>query len=627
MLYKKSAGCYLAFFLFSAAGVFSMQESEAAVSENENSQDEETVGLNDPDGFLNLRAAHERSNEYPFGPRNSSAIGLNPLVSIGDFTFDAGLYYGRQFSSTFVLKSERFLSKTAPKAKLRAFHESFRDIKKIYEKAMDKNVNKPYLYREYTRLAYVNNQRNFRVVLGDTTTRNQIGTQQALAGAGISVFRRSGNGSEIEAGSPIVITRPTKVECRLGDDILVTRFLAPGVYCLERDLPEEAKIPGITVKLSDQLNRKEELVVEYFGGFGSLKAGEDDFDLSVIYSSRYDVDDPYRVRYASTPHFSGNYRRGLSDKVTVGGGFQAYNSSYTADFTTIYREQYGKIAPYVSFSHDKSHKDAFAGGIYYMTPANKYGIVLETVCGVKEKGFSDLESSKEQGDMYNELMKKYFSSENLREKFAHESETESCRQIIARVYSKPIFGIVPSFTFNGEWSKSDRLREYTISFSTKIFKNVTLTTSAGLTYDDPTKGVNQQAPDRRLTIAFAIPIDDFQVRGTYAHHEEDRLRSLAELQYNPSEIKGLEITAQDYFKPGYRNPTVSVKYSGNYGDVKLEESIKNIYPNSSIGNRIHNNQQRVFFGTSISKNGLGSYRKSSVNVLRTAREANKETKR
>ena len=215
----------------------------------------------------------------------------------------------------------------------------------------------------------------------------------------------------------------------------------------------------------------------------------------------------------------------------------------------------------------------------------------------------------------------------MKEKFAHSVSQESSRQIIARVYSEPIFGIIPAFTFNGAWSKSSRLREYTLSLATKIFDDITFTTSAGLTYDDPTKGVNQQSPDRRLTVALTIPVGDFKAQGTYTHHDEDRLRSYAQLQYNPSEVKGLEVTVEEYFKPGYRNPTASVKYDGDYCNIKLEESIKNIYPNSSMGGRLHNNQQRAFFGTSITQNGFKSYRKSNVNVLRTAYEANKkETK-
>ncbi len=470
---------------------------------------------------------------------------------------------------------------------------------------------------------YKNDSYNFRIVLGDTTTKNQIGSQQAISGAGISIFRQSGNGSVINSSSPIVITRPTKVECKLGDDILAVRVFAPGTYYLD-DLPEEAKLPGVTVKLSDQLNRTELLTVDYFGGYGMLKENENDFDLSVIYSSKYDVEDPYKVRYSHDPRLSGNYRRGLTDEVTAGVGLQVYKSSYIADLTAIYGTPYGKISPHVSFSDDRSWGRALAAGIYYMTPANEYGLVFETFLGVKEKGFGDLRRSEELGNDYNELMKKYFTDEDLKQKFINTVSPESSRQIIARVYSKPIFGIIPAFTFNGAWSKSSRLREYTLSFATKFFDNVTFTASAGLTYDDPTKGVNQQAPDRRLTIALTIPFGDFKAQGTYTHHDEDRLRSYAKLQYNPSEIKGLEVTVEEYFKPGYQNPTASVKYDGDYYNIKLEESVKNIYPNSSIGKKSHNNQQRAFFGTSISKDGFKSYRKSNVNVLRTAYEANKK---
>ena len=629
MLYKKLLCCSIALSLF-AMNTFAATEGKDATSNSEvaTSQNEDSLipWPDEADGFLNLKASHERSNEYAFGPKNSSAIGLNPVVSLGAFTLDTGLYYGRQFSNMFVFKSERFLSKTVPSDKLKDFHDQISGVKTIYGKAMDKNVNKPYFHREYTRLMFKDDEHNFRVVLGDTTTKNQIGSQQAITGAGISIFRQGGNGSVINSSSPIVITRPTKVECKLGDDILAVRVLAPGTYYLD-DLPEEAKIPGVTLKLSDQLNRSELLTVDYFAGYGMLKAGEDDFDLSVIYASKYDVDDPCRVRYVHDPRFSGNYRKGLTDKITAGAGLQVYKSSYIADLTAIYGTPYGKISPHVSFSDDRSFGNALAAGIYYMTPANEYGLVFETFLGVKEKGFGDLRRSKELGDDYNELMKKYFTDEDLKEKFAHSVSQESSRQIIARVYSKPIFGVIQAFTFNGAWSKSSRLREYTLSLATKIFDDITFTTSAGLTYDDPTKGVNQQSPDRRLTVALTIPVGDFKAQGTYTHHDEDRLRSYAKLQYNPSEVKGLEVTVEEYFKPGYRNPTASVKYDGDYCNIKLEESIKNIYPNSSMGGRLHNNQQRAFFGTSISQNGFKSYRKSNVNVLRTAYEANKkETK-
>ncbi|MBR1733851.1 MAG: hypothetical protein IJ730_00120 [Alphaproteobacteria bacterium] len=602
-----------------------IEKKNEAKTEEENHNEDSLFSIGDENayGFLNLKAAHERSNTYAFGPKNASAIAMNPVISLGDFTIDADLYYGRQFSYSSVLNSERNLVRTVSSGLLKEFHDSSKQIKAIYAKAMDKNVNKPYFYRQYTRLLYNNDENNFRVVLGDTTTRNQIGYQQAVSGAGISIFRQSGNGSVINSSNPIVITRPSKVECKLGDDILVTRLFAPGTYYLD-DLPEEAKIPGVTLKITDQINRSEVFVVDYFSGYGMLKEGEDDFDLSVIYASRYNVDDPMRVKYANDPNFSGNYRRGLTDVITVGAAAQVYKSSYTVDATAIFGTEYGKISPNIAFSKDTKHDNALAAGIYYAIPANEYGVMFETFLGVKEKGYSDLRRSEELGNIYNNLMAKYFTNEDLKEKFKNSYSPESSRQIIARIYSKPVFGIVPAFTFNGLWSKSSRLREYTLSCACKILEKYTLTVSAGITYDDPTKGMNQESPDRRLTVALTIPFGDFKVSGTYTHHDEDRLRSYAKVQYNPSEIKGLEITVDEYFKPGYANPTATVKYKGEHFDFKVDESVKNIYPKSTIGKKIHNNQQRAYFGTSISSDGFRSYRNSSVNVLRTAFETNKK---
>ena len=611
---------------FMVENLIAQDQDKTNVVNNVVNGDEENASYfwdGESDGFLNIKASHERSNRYAFGPKNASAVGLNPVISMGAFTLDTGLYYGRQFSNMSVFGSERFLSKTVPGGMLKEFHESIDDVKSVYSKAMSKNTNDSYFLREYTRLLYKNDAHNFRVVLGDTTTRNTIGSQQAISGAGVSIFRQSGNGSVINAGSPIVITRPSKIDCKLGDDILVTRVLAPGTYYLD-DLPEEVKIPGVKIKITDQLNKNEVLTVDYFGGYGMLKAGEDDFDLSVIYASRYDIDDPCRIKYANDPHFSGNYRRGLSDELTVGAGAQVYKSAYIADITAIFGTEYGKISPHLSFSHDSHKSSALATGVYYMAPVNEYGITFETFLGTKEKGFSDLRRTEEFGELYNNLMAKYFTDEDLKIKFKNTYSPESSRQIIARVYSRPIFGFTPSFTFNGAWSKTNRLREYTLSCTTKVFDQATMTVSAGLTYDDPTKGVNQESPDRRLTVALTIPFGDFKAGATYKHHDEEKLDSHAELNYTPSEIKGLEFTVEEDFRPGYQYYKATGKYECDYFDVKVDDSISNSYLNSASGKKSHSNQQRAFIGTSISTSGFGSYRKSSVNVLRTAYYTNKK---
>lgn len=586
--------------------------------------------------FLNFKVAHERKNKRAFGPKNTSAGGLNPVVSVGPFTFDASFYYGRQYTNASVLNSERTLVRTIDEMQIHDFHDNFSLIGKTYTKGMEKNINKPHFFREYARVLYNNEADNFHVVLGDTSTHNQIGSQRAIGGAGISIFRQNGNGSVLNASSPLVITTPSKIECRLGEEILVVRILAPGVYYID-DLPEEAKIPGVKIKLSDQLNRSESFSIDYFGGYGMLAAGEDDFDLSILYESHYDIDDPKKLHYARSPRFSGNYRLGVTDDITAGTGLQFYKSSYMIDLTAIFGTTVGKISPHISFSNDRSPgNNGVAGGLYYCTPCNELGLTFETFLGVKSKGFGDLRRSKELGAEYDELMEKYFDimdTKNgalfkaLKDKFKHTNCSSSSRQIVTRITSKPILGIVtPAFTFSGLWSKSQRLREYTLSVASRIFKNVTFVISGGITYDDPTKGVNRQSPDRRLTVALSVPIgDDLKTSVSYYHHDEERLKSYAMVEYTPSQIRGLQITAEEFFKPGFRNPAVIAKYNTDYCNIRVDQSWSNSYPSS--GSRSHSNRQRAFFATSFSDRGLSQYKKSNINIERTAFESCKQKSR
>jgi outer membrane usher protein FimD/PapC len=447
-----------------------------------------------------------------------------------------------------------------------------------------------------------------------------------LTGAGICIFRQNGNGESINSSSPIVITRISKIECKLGNEILSVRVFAPGVYYLD-DLPEEAKIPGVTLKISDQLNRSETLKVDYFSGYGMPDEGKDDFDFTFVFEHKWDVNDPHRIKYCKNPRFSSNYRYAYEKNKTVGAGLQFYKKSYAIDGIAIFSGEFGLIGPNIAFTHAGQKvgkaQNAIGGGIFYAIPQNSCGISVETFFGIKERGFGDLNKSEEQAEEYNKIIDKYFPNTNLKNKFINTpSVPSSCRQFIARVYTKPIFGIVPAFIFNGVWAtESYRLREYTVAFTKKIFDLCTITASAGITYDDPHKGANLMSPDRRLTIACTIPIGtEFETSGTYTHYDDERLRSYAKMQYNPSAVKGLEITVEEYFKPEFRNPSASVKYDGEYCNIKAEETIKNIYDKEKP---VHSNQQRLFFGTSLSSSGMKAYRNSNFNVLRTAKDSKK----
>ncbi|GHT90945.1 hypothetical protein FACS1894122_02430 [Alphaproteobacteria bacterium] len=607
-MYKNVLGDSFTLFLLLACTVCVSNAENPEVDTEEVSVTE--IHDNSFEGFLNIKAAHERKNEYAFGSKNASAVALTPVVTFGDVTLESDFYYGRQFTYYGVLGGK--LKKDA------AMHA-------VASSRFEENTTKANFYRTYSRLTYANKKSDFRVVIGDTSSKNTIGFQQWISGVGISIFRQGGNGEVINNGSGIVITRLSKVEVKLGDDILAVRVFPSGVYSID-DLPEEAKIPGTYLKISDQLSRNENLKIDYFGGYSALAQGKDDFDIIVACNNKWDVDDPHRIKYHDKPRFGANYRYGISDDVTVGAGGQMFDGSCLLDFTTIFTTGFGLISPNVSYSHqkwgDKKTTNAFGAGLFYRLPENETGISLEVYLSVKAKGFGDLGYENEKQEERNRFFERFNDKWHDRET-SH--ETVSRRQITARVYTKPIFNITPAFTFNGVWSKTEKLREYTLSLSGKIFDYATLVVSGGLTYDDLVDGKkggkNEKAPDRRLTIACTIPLgDDLKVRGTYFHHDDERLRSQATITYNPSEIKGLEIEAERFSRPGHSNPCFSVKYDGDYFNLKAEEKITNNYDNDGKKAE-HINQQRFFFGTSITTKGIKSARKSNINVLRTATDS------
>jgi outer membrane usher protein FimD/PapC len=424
-----------------------------------------------------------------------------------------------------------------------------------------------------------------------------------------------------------VITRLSKIECKLGNDILSVRVYAPGVYYID-DLPEEAKLPGVTLKISDQLNRSDVLTVDYFSGYDVLKKGKNDFDVTALYHHRWDIDDPHRLKYRKGPYLSANYRYGILDNVTAGAGIQQRGGSYLLDGTSVFSGEFGVISPGIAFSnsHPRVGKSsrAFGAVVFYALPQNDLGLSAETYFAITEKGFGDLETTDDLNESYNKFMNKYLTNGNLRQRFANSPTNEASKQFVARVYSKPIFGITPAFVFSGWWSDSSRLREYTFSFATKLFNRITITVSAGITYDDPYKGINRKSPDRRLTVACTIPMGDFEIAGTYSHHDDDRLRSYAKIAYTPSEIKGLEVTVERDTKPGFSSPSVAIKYDGTYFNAKIDHSVKNTYADhKGTRSAAHSNQQRFFFGTSVSPSGFKPYRKSSFNILRSAAPAKK----
>lgn len=592
------------------------------------------------DGFLNVKGSHGRDyNTYPFGPNNSTLFVANPVLMLDrvgyanyDITVDGDFSYGR--SSKFEGYIKNGTIKKISENEVLLDKSMFR-ARKAIQSGFTETVDKPHFYRNYSRVIVNAKSHDVKVILGDVATRSTIGFQKPFSGIGINIARQGGNGDIVNPGLPIVITRPTKAEVRLGEEILYVKILEPGTYTVD-DLGETARLPGVKVKLSDQLNRSETLAVQYFSGYDMPDYGTDDFDLTFACRHHYDLDDPYKMKYANRPRVSGNYRFTPIKNTTFAFGGQYYYNSYSADLNLIFMTPFGKISPNIGYSDTYKGEKAFGAGIYYDMAPNKYGIHFDANLSVQERGYGDLGISDEDNSYYDYYMDKYFSGINdLNDLRNGTSAPANSRSIIARLYSDPIKGFSPAFIFRGSWANNhdantQNWREYSISL-TKGFLNgqVFCTAIAGLSYDDPTKGKNEKSPDRRLTLACCVNLgSEVTVRGTYSHVDNERMRKYGSITYKPEKIPGLEIDAEYTRKPGVSRPVFTLKYDNKYFGIRFDEDITSTYEDANVHTRdSHKNSQMFMFGTSLTRDGIRAMRKNNFNIIRTYEDFQKQLKK
>lgn len=588
------------------------------------------------DGFLNMKTVHERTNDRFWGEKNASAVSVSPFLQIGDFIIEADFYYGRQFKFAGAPNSFRSMSEIVGDigAFSQAYEKEFTDgsntyrIKDCFSASNENGLRKAHFYRNYSRLLYINKKHDFNIIIGDTATRNTIGFQRIISGAGISIFRQGGNGSVVNPGLPVFITRLSKVEVRLNGEILALRVLRPGVYTIDQIAPE-ATLPGAKIKVSDQLSRSEMFDVDYFSGYDMPDTNEDDFDVTVVFPSSWDLDDPQRITYWKKARFSTNYRKTFRENTTYALGAQACESFTSIDAGLIFNTKYGKLAPSIGYSNNRAghERNATAFSLYYALPANDYGIFLESLFSFMEKGYGSVGIDEKTAEDFNEYLEKYLSKifntaegGSLKAQLENSSEHNSSRQVVVRLYTKPIWNITPAFIFKGNWvTNSERTRDYTVALTTTIFKKCNLTLSAGLTYDDPGKGFNQKSPDRRIGLACAINFnEEWSSKYTYTQYYDEMKLNYASISYNPKNIKGLELCFEETWKPGLSSPCFSIDYNNKYFSVKLEENQCHTYEDrESKTSNSHSNGQRMLFGTSFGKGGIRNVRKMNVTILRT----------
>lgn len=193
----------------------------------------------------------------------------------------------------------------------------------------------PAFQRQGSRLVYDDQDRLLRWTAGDLRTIAR-GFQSAPDIAGISILRSYG------ALQPQTITRPTgrqsfrldrpsTVEIWVNDQLVRRTRLDPGSYDL-RDFPYTQGIDNARITIRDDGGRTETLNFSLFSDQSQLAAGLSEFGLYAGVKAPPGRSGPI---YSSQPAITGFYRRGLSDKLTLGGNLQADRHSRMVGLESI----------------------------------------------------------------------------------------------------------------------------------------------------------------------------------------------------------------------------------------------------------------------------------------------------
>lgn len=566
-----------------------------------------------------VSVATEFSGKDVLENQNGFVCALLPRLGTNEFFVESDLSFGRLKSMGGFPSSIKTLSRIVPPQQYLSFVEAtkdqtygsefsrFRDY--VKNRASQSRIN-----RTYTR-AFLKIE-NTNVVVGDYSFSRGLGFQRNVAGCGLFItksanFSKSSGIQKIGKGTPIVITRTSKVDCILNGTTLTSRKFLPGVYKVADFMPE-MQINNASIKIKDDLDRSVEFVVDLYASKDLMHDDGLDINFAILAPSVWHVDDPTRMKYNNKNIIcASNIKYGLSADKTIDFGIQGYKNGLVAESGIIIDTSCGKFSPRCAYSFDKNNltKNAIAASCYYGIIFEKSLISLDTEVFVKTKGFSTLNNSG-CDDNKEYCFDHYLTSFK---KFNQSSGTESVEKgLDIRLGFNKLANILDfSFVFNGNWSRHNRYRSYIIAACVKPSNSWSVCASAGLVYDDPAGGKNKKSPDRRLAIGITIPVGDIEFRTSYAYYEDDLYRSIYTAEYNSSHIKGLSLTGEVVVKPDFRLPNASIKYRNEYFDLKVAHNIVNKYQPA----KVHEYTDSLFFKTKVTSSGIKSPNKTHYMII------------
>ena len=211
-----------------------------------------------------------------------------------------------------------------------------------------------------SRLVYDDISDLMRFTVGDLDTQGR-GFQSAPDIAGISIFRSYSvlNPQQIirpRGDRTFTLSRNSTVEVLVNGQQVRRLQLGPGNYNL-RDFPFAQGGNDIRLNVLDDTGRSEVLRFNLFLDQTQLAKGLSEFGFYAGVKAPLGAHGPvYSDQWAA----SGFYRRGISDRVTLGANFQADDQIQMGGLEAVFGTDFGTIGTQAAFSHTVGYGDGFA---------------------------------------------------------------------------------------------------------------------------------------------------------------------------------------------------------------------------------------------------------------------------
>lgn len=221
------------------------------------------------------------------------------------------------------------------------------------------------LQRQATRLVWDDTKDLVRWSLGDLIPA-QRSYQSSLQMAGISAYRSYSVLEPQLVARPrgqrsFTLDRPSQVEVYVNGQLVRRIALQPGTYNLS-DFPFTQGANDVRLSITDDTGRTQVLRFNIFFDQSQLGKGLSEFGF---YAGVEAPLGPKGPQYSNQFIFTGFYRRGISDNLTLGANFQADRFAQMGGLEGVLATSLGTFGGQVAVSHVSGFGDGWAGNVTY----------------------------------------------------------------------------------------------------------------------------------------------------------------------------------------------------------------------------------------------------------------------